>query len=102
MVYQSKDHQSVFVNCSCGCGEGLEIRLNKYSQEEGDICISMVESKWYSEQIGGWAHLKKKVKRLWRLVCNKDYYYSELILKNEQLTQLIEALQILQEKEEAA
>ena len=79
MVFESTRHDGVYVTCSCGCGEGVEIRLCG-DDDPGDpfVWIHLTQHRWYAEQDTGFQRIKKKARKIWAVLRNKDICYSEL------------------------
>ncbi len=75
----SKDGKDALVDCSCGCSEGL--RINVKGDDDGFFWISYISGNFYKEQdMTGWRVFVKKLKKIWRIIRNKDFYYSEIAL----------------------
>lgn len=47
MVFTNKNE--MIMNCSCGCGEGISLKVDQWNDEK-EAYLSIVTSKWYSEQ----------------------------------------------------
>lgn len=82
MIYKNTKGQSLIVNCSCGCGKGIEFRI--YKDEDDYVNLSLISSDWYARQLSGWGIFKEKVKKIWFILRGKDYYYSEIILPKDE------------------
>lgn len=86
MIYQTKDNRGLVVTCSCGCNNGLVIRRD----EDGDIWMNMVQSKFYSEQKTLFRRIKEKVKRVWSVLRDKEYVYFDVHVKSEEFEEFQE------------
>ena len=86
MVYTNKTETRVFVNCNCGCGDGVEIIVDK-DKEDYFCSMQIVSSKWYSEQGGFWDAFAKKLKKIWRVIRGKDYYYCDAVMKIDEFNE---------------
>lgn len=77
---RNREGDEVVIDCTCGCNDGIRIKINKY--DEDDYCIaSYVNGNFYRDQSTGfWSCLGKKIKKMWRIFWNKDFYYSEIIM----------------------
>ena len=83
-VMRSKDGNELLIDCNCGCGEGIRFKIDK--EDEDCFCfMSYMNSKFYTEQCEGmWRVFCKKLKKIWYIIRNKDFHYSDLfITKNE-------------------
>ena len=60
-----------------GCGNDETQRIEK---DEEDYCfMTYLSGNWYKEQAG----FIKKLKKIWAIIRNKDFYYSEIILNKK-------------------
>ena len=73
-VLKVSDNSEMIISCKCGCDDGLRIKIEK---DEEDYCfMTYLSGNWYKEQAG----FIKKLKKIWAIIRNKDFYYSEIIL----------------------
>ena len=83
-VMKSNDGRDLAVDCGCGCDEGLRIRINEYNEDSYAI-LTYTSGNFYSEQGHTvWGAIKTKLKKIWRILRNKDYCYSEIIMSKEE------------------
>lgn len=82
-LLKSSDNKELFIDCNCGCGSSVKFKIEP---PENDDCFFMktLSSNWYREQDGCFCILKKKLKRIWRIILNKDYCYSELCMNKDE------------------
>jgi hypothetical protein len=80
MVFTNKKEDELIVTCKCGCGEGLHWQAGTWDDEGEEYYISLVESSWYDKQD---SRLKSYIKRLWKALRGKEYHFTELILKKD-------------------
>ena len=79
-VMKSKDGNNLVVDCSCGCDEGIRIRVDK-SDDENYSILTYTNGNFYRDQNEKFFRtLGKKLKKIWRIIRNKDYYYSEICM----------------------
>ena len=70
-------NSEMIISCKCGCDDGLRIKIEK---DEEDYCfMTYLSGNWYKEQAG----FIKKLKKIWAIIRNKDFYYSEIILNKK-------------------
>lgn len=96
MVYQN-DH-AVYIRCSCGCGDGMNFHVTRYDHEP-EYWISLTGDLHYLEQNHGWQRLKKKLKKLWAVLANRDYQYFELMLTQQEFSEFVTVLRRIQPEE---
>lgn len=74
----------IIVTCDCGCDEGLRFKVDKLNPD--CYCImTYTNGAFYREQNDTvWKGISKKLKKIWAIIRNKDYYYSEIIMTKEE------------------
>lgn len=81
-VMKSKDGKNLIVDCDCGCDEGFRIRI--YSEDDNYAIISYTNGNFYRDQNEKLGRvIGKKLKKIWRIIRNKDYCYSEILMTKE-------------------
>lgn len=84
-VLKNKDGTELLVDCCCGCDEGIRFKIDK-DDEDGWYCfMTYTNGNFYKEQGDTFfGVLYKKLKKIWAIIINKDFYYSEVTMsKNE-------------------
>ena len=76
--FTSSDDNQLILTCSCGCDEGLRVNIDT-SDEELYCYQTYLSANWYKEQ----GRFLSKLKKIWYIIINKDYYYSEICLAKE-------------------
>lgn len=89
MVYKTKDNNSLIVNCSCRCGDGIEFTISNFDNI-AEVWLTQTTYSWNSESMSFWDRLKTKIKRLWLVLCNKEYYYTEISLSKDDFGAFVE------------
>ena len=81
-ILKNKDNTELFVDCRCGCDEGVRIKIDK---EEPDCFVIMnyTNGNFYRDQESILNTISKKLKKIWAIIRNKDIYYSDIILTKE-------------------
>jgi hypothetical protein len=81
-VMLSKDEKELVVTCGCGCDNAFHIVIQK--SDDDYAFMSYLNGKFYEEQnhtllriVGG------KIKRIWAIIRNKDFYYSDIVMSRE-------------------
>ena len=74
---KSKDNNEMIITCCCNCDEGIRIKID---ESYDDYCyLTYISGNFYKEQ-----HvLSKKLKKIWNIIRNKDFYYSEVVMSKE-------------------
>lgn len=74
---KSKDNKEIIITCDCNCDEGIRVKID---ESYGDYCyLTYISGNWYKEQ----NVLSKKLKKIWNIIRNKDFYYSEVVMSKE-------------------
>jgi len=77
-IFKTSDSSEMMVTCSCGCHESLCIHVDNNNDEF--YCYQIyLSGNWYKEQ----ADFLQKLKKIWRILRNKDYCYSEIYMTKE-------------------
>lgn len=85
MVLCSKDGKKhLYIDCYCGCDSGLRIRVDTLEHSDIYCFLSCTNSSWHTEQIGCWKALTTKLRKIWAIIRNKDYVYSEICLTKQE------------------
>ena len=80
-VLKSTDGKEMIILCKCGCDNGLRVHIEGDGE---DYCYqTYLSGNWYKEQ-GGFID---KIKKIWAIIRNKDYSYSEIVLNKEEWEQ---------------
>lgn len=90
-VLKSEDDKDLIVTCRCGCDEGLHIRIEhddpavNIDPENDTFCyVTCLNSNWYRDQGKKiWRVIYEKLRKIWAIICNKDFYYSEIIMSRK-------------------
>ena len=91
-VMRSKDGNNLMVDCGCGCDEGLRIRVDKYD-DDNYFMVSYTNGSFYRDQNESiFKVIGKKLKKIWCIIRNKDYCYSEICMSREDLKEFKEFL----------
>ena len=87
-VLKSEDDKYLIVTCRCGCDEGLHIRIEhddpamNIDPENDTFCyVTCLNSNWYRDQGKKiWRVIYEKLRKIWEIIRNKDFYYSEVCM----------------------
>lgn len=82
-VLKNTNGNELLVDCNCGCDTGIRFRIDR---DDFDMyCfMSYTNGNFYTEQgMTVWGILCKKLQKIWAIIRNKDYYYSEIVLSKD-------------------
>lgn len=81
-VLMTKDKKELIVTCKCGCKESFHIEVDDIDKDSDMYAVlSFMKGNFYADSnYNFWEIVKIKVQRIWRILRNKDYYYSETIM----------------------
>ena len=80
-VLKASDNSEMIISCKCGCDDGLRIKIVK---DEEDYCfMTYLSGNWYKEQAG----FIKKLKKIWAIIFNKDFYYADICMTENEFHQ---------------
>lgn len=90
-VMRDKKGDNLMVDCDCGCDEGLRIQVTRF---EDKYCIlTYTSGTFYKDQNRTiWNVIATKFKKIWRILRNKDYCYSEIIMDKNDFKEFTEYL----------
>ena len=77
---KNKDGTELYIDCNCGCNDGIRIRINK--DEFDYYCFwTYTNGNFYTEQCEAiWKIFRKKFEKIWAIIRNKDFYYSDVVM----------------------
>ncbi len=80
-VLKSADGTEMIVSCNCGCDESIHFKVDRDDELDLYCFFSYLSGHFYKEQENGaW----KKLKKIWAIIRNKDYYYSDVCMNKKQ------------------
>lgn len=81
MVFCSDDRKELIVTCKCGCQDSIHIKVDKESPDY--YCLVTYMNGNLSRDQGDKIHrtIGRKLKKIWSIIRNKDYYYSDIIMR---------------------
>lgn len=84
-VFRNFKDDELIISCKCGCDEGIHFAIRDY--KDGDYAfVTYTSSNYYREQ----CHFREKLKKIWAIIRNKDYYYSEVCIDKNDFEQFAE------------
>ena len=83
-VLMTNDKKELITTCHCGCDEGIRIKIYPEDNDTYSF-ITYVKGHFYSEQDRTLLRvLFWKLKRIWKILIGKDFYYSEIIMNKDE------------------
>lgn len=82
-AFMTEDKTNLILDCECGC-EAIKFEVDLEDADADIIMLAtLLTSKFYSKQENFIRRFADKVKRIWRVIRNKDYCYGEVVLTKE-------------------
>lgn len=81
-VLVNEEKNELIITCDCGCEDALHILIDK----DNDKCysfLSYMNGNFYRDQYTPFERTKRKLQKIWAIVRNKDYCYSDVIMSKE-------------------
>ena len=80
----NRDGSEAYLDCNCGCDSGIRFRVDK-SDHDYYCIMSCTNGAFYREQNDTiFRVIGRKLKKIWSIIRNEDFYYSEIILNKEE------------------
>ena len=89
-VLKNKDNTEFLVDCNCGCNNGIRFRIDK--DDFDYYCfMSYTNGNFYRDQDETlWKVFYKKLKKIWAIIRNKDFYYAEVMMNKDEFNEFKE------------
>lgn len=87
---KNKDGTELYIDCHCGCNEGIRIKVCKDDLDH--YCFwTYTNGNFYAEQNESiWRVFRKKMRKIWAIIRNKDFYYSDIIMTKSEFEDFME------------
>ncbi len=82
-VFKTTDETELIVSCNCGCENGIHLRIDK-DDEKWYTIMTYTNGNFYRDQTNVFHTFKNKLKKIWAIIRNKDYYYSDVIMSKDE------------------
>lgn len=90
-VMKSRDDKNYMIVCCCGCDEGIRFEVDRRDDLGMYFIMTYTNGSFYREQGNTlWKVFRNKLKKIWAIVRNKDYYYSEVCMTKEEFNEFRE------------
>lgn len=89
-VLKNKDCTELYIDCCCGCNEGIRFKVDK-NDFDYYCFMTYTNGNFYREQGDTlWYVLRKKLEKIWAIIRNKDFYYSEVVMTKDEFEEFRE------------
>lgn len=78
MIFKNQNGRELIVTYKCGEDEGLHIKIDK--DDRNYMYQYYLSGNFYTDQEGVIRVIIKKIKKIWAIITNKDFYYAEIIM----------------------
>ena len=77
-VFKNFKDDELIISCKWGCDEGIHFKIHDY--EDGDYAfLTYTNGNFYTQQ----RPFFEKLKKIWAIIWNKDFYYSDIVLTKD-------------------
>lgn len=89
-VLFNKDKDEMIVTCKRGCDDSLHIKIDM-DDPDCYAFLMFMNGNWYTEQNSKvFRVISKKLKKIWAIIRNKDYYYADILMSKEEFEEFRE------------
>lgn len=83
LLFKNFKDDELIISCKCGCDEGIHFAICDYKDRDYAF-VTHTSGNYYREQCS----FREKLKKIWAIIRNKDYYYSEVCMDKNDFKQL--------------
>ena len=88
---KNKDGKELYIDCCCGCDEGIRFRIDQFDEFDYYCFMTYTNGHFYREQDDKlWRVFCKKLKKIWAIIRNKDFYYAEITMTKDEFNEFRE------------
>ena len=77
-VFKNFKGDELIVSCKCGCDEGIHFQIANFDDEDY-VFATFINGHFYTQQ----KPFVEKLKKIWAIIRNKDFYYSEICMSKD-------------------
>lgn len=74
-VFKNFNEDELIIDCDCGCDQGIHFKIADFD-DDNYILMTFTNGNYYKEQ----GPFLGKLKKIWAIIRNKDFYYSDVIM----------------------
>lgn len=93
-VFKNCNNDELIISCKCGCDDGVHLSVTKDDEEYA--FITFTNGNFYKEQK---SPIITKLKKIWAIIRNKDYYYSDIIMSKSEFEMFVDWIKNKDERE---
>ena len=84
-VMISENKKELIVTCKCGCQDTIHIKVDDEDKDADYYAIqTYMSGNWYCNQNDTIIRcIGRKLKKIWAIIRNKDYSYSDVLMSHE-------------------
>ena len=82
MFAKDKNKEGCGLYCSCGCNKGV---VFKADTDDSGCTLALVSDIFHMHTDTGLTRFKKKCKRIWNIIRNKEYIYFDICIAPDDL-----------------
>lgn len=99
-VLKNKDCTELYVDCCCGCDDGIRFKVDRFADDLDYYCfMTYTNGNFYREQEDGvFGAIYKKLKKIWAIIRNKDFYYTEVTMTKDEFNEFREYINSVQDE----
>lgn len=80
-VLKNTEGDELFVDCMCGCLDSMRLSVKKDEDVYGYYALMTFMEGCKKDSV--WRVFRKKLEKIWAIIRNKDYYYSDILMTKE-------------------
>jgi hypothetical protein len=93
---KNKDGTELYIDCCCGCNEGIRFKVD-HDDLDYYCFMSYTNGNFYSEQGDTiWRVFRRKLEKIWAIIRNKDYYYSDVVMTKDEFDEFREYINAIE------
>ena len=88
-VMISGNKKDLFATCKCGCQVTIHIKVDDEDKDADYYAIqTYMSGNWFRDQDDTvFRCIGRKLKKIWAIIRNKDYYYSDVVMSKKDFEQ---------------
>lgn len=99
-VFFNKAKDELIVNCNCGCEDTVHLRIDTNDYDYYAIWTYLNGNFYTDQNATVFKTIGKKLKKIWAIIRNKDYYYSDVVMNRAEFMELVDFINSAAPKKE--